>query len=49
MRKCYKCDKVGHQVKDCRFKQKMKIRKSQEENESDEEDDEKKGFVKGLE
>ncbi len=27
-RKCYKYNKVGHIVKDCRFKQKMKIRKN---------------------
>ena len=51
MRKCYKYDKVGYLAKDCRSKQKMKIRKNQEESdESDkEEDDKKKGFVEGLE
>jgi len=50
MRKCYKYDKVGHLAKDCRSKQKMEIRKSQEEtDESDKEEDEKKGFVKSSE
>ena len=50
-RKCYKCDKVGYLAKDCRSKQKMKIRRNQEESdESDKkENDKKKGFVKGLE
>ena len=50
-RKCYKCDKVGHLAKDCKSKQKMKIRRNQEElDELDKkEDDKKKGFVKGSE
>ena len=51
MRKYYKCNKVGYIAKNCRSKQKMKIRRNQEElDKSDkEEDDKKKGFVKGLE
>jgi len=49
IRKCYKYNKVGHLARDCRSKQKMKIRKSQEEDKSDEEEDRKKDFVKGLE
>jgi len=51
MRKCYKCDKIGHLTKDYRSKQKMKIRRNQEEIEKSnkEEDDRKKGFVKGSE
>jgi len=50
-RKCYKCDKVEHLAKDCRSKQKMKIRRNQEESDKSdkEEDDKKKGFVKGSE
>ena len=50
-RKCYKCDKVGHIAKNYRSKQKIKIRRNQEElNKSDEEEDnKKKGFVEGLE
>ena len=51
IRKCYKCDKVEYIAIDCRSKQKMKIRRNQEEsNESDkEENNKKKDFVKGLE
>ena len=51
IRKYYKYNKVRHIAKDCRFKQKMKIRRNQEKsNESDEEEnDKKKSFVKGLE
>ena len=49
-RKCYKYDKVGHLAKDCRSKQKMKIRRNQEEtDESDKEDDKEEGFVEGSE
>jgi len=50
-RKYYKCDKVGHLAKDCRSKQKMKIRRNQEESDkSDEEkNNKKKSFVEGLE
>ena len=48
IRKCYKCNKIEHLAKDCRSEQKMKVRRNQED--SDEEDnDKKKGFVKGLE
>ena len=47
-RRCYKCDKVGYLAKNCRSEWKMKIRRNQED--SDEEDDnKKKGFVKGSE
>ena len=51
MRKCYKYNKIGHLVKDCRSKQIMKIRRNQDEvDKSDEEEnDKKKGFVEGLE
>ena len=51
MRKYYKCDKVGHLVKDYMSKQRMKIRRNQEEvDKSDEEEDnKKKGFVEGSE
>ena len=31
MRKCYKCNKVGYLAKDCRSKQKINIRRNQEE------------------
>jgi len=47
MRRYYKCDKVGYLAKDCRSEQKMKVRRNQED--SDEEDNDKKSFVKGLE
>ena len=47
-RRCYKCDKIGHLVKDCRSGQKMKNRSVQKE--SDEENDTKQeGFVKDSE
>ena len=51
MRKCYKCNKVGYITKDCRFKQKMKIRRNQKESDKSdkEENDKKKSFVKGSE
>jgi len=51
MRKCYKCDKVGHLAKDCRSKQTMKIRRNQDEAvKSDEKgNDKKKSFVEGSE
>ena len=50
IRKCYKHDKVGHIIKDCRFKQKIKIRKNQEESDKSdkEEDNKKKGFDKDF-
>ena len=49
-RKYYKCDKVGYLAKDCRTKQKMKIRRNQDRSdESDEDNNKKKSFVKGLE
>jgi len=47
MRRYHKCDKVGYLAKDCRSEQKMKVRRNQED--SDEEDNDKKSFVKGLE
>ena len=51
MRKCYKYNKIGHLVKDCRSKQIMKIRRNQDEvdKSDEEEDDKKKSFVEGLE
>jgi len=51
IRKCYKCDKIRYLVKNCRSKQKIKIRRIQEEaDELDEEEDNKKrDFVEGLE
>jgi len=50
-RKYYKCNKVGYLAKDCMSKQRMKIRRNQEEvDKSDEEENnKKKGFVEGLE
>ena len=49
--KCYKCNKVEYIAKDYRSKQKMKVRRNQDESdESDkEEDDKKKSFVEGSE
>ena len=51
IRKCYKCDKIRYLAKNCRSKQKIKIRRIQEEaDELDkEEDNKKKDFVEGLE
>ena len=46
-RRCYKYNKVEHLAKDCRLGQKMKIRRNQED--LDEEDNDKKNFVEGLE
>jgi len=47
-RRCYKCNKVGYMAKNYRSEWKMKIRRNQED--SDEEDNNnKKGFVKGSE
>ena len=50
MRTCFKYDKKRHIAKDCKGKQKMKIRKTREE-ESDEEDknDKEQGFGDDLE
>jgi len=45
-KKCYKCDKQGHLVKDCKSKQLMKNRRIKED---DSEDEKEKGFVEGLE
>ena len=47
MRKYYKCDKVEHIAKDCRSKQKMKIRRNQEKSDDSdkEENNKKKDFV----
>jgi len=47
-RKCYKCDKVEYLAKDCRSGQKIKIRRSQEDSDK-EDNDKKEGFVEGLE
>ena len=46
IRKCYKCDKVGYLVKDCRLGQKKKNRSIQKE--SDEENDDKQKIEKKL-
>ena len=43
---CFKCNKKGYIAKNCKGKQTMKTRKVQEE--SDEEDKEKKGFGEDL-
>ena len=48
MRKCYKCDRIGHMAKDYRSEQKMKIRSTQEEN-NKENDNNEEDFVKGSE
>ena len=47
MRKCYKCDKVGHITKDCRSEQKIKNWSIQEELD-EEKDNKQKDFAKGL-
>jgi len=47
-RRYYKCDKVGYLAKDCRSAQKMKIRRSQEDSD-DEDNNKKKGFVEDSE
>ena len=47
-RKCYKCEKVGYLAKDCRLEQKMKTRSIKEESDN-EDDDNEKSFIKGLE
>ena len=50
MRKCYKCNKVRYLAKDCKLKQKIKIRRNQDESdESDNDNDKKESFIKGLE
>ena len=51
IRKCYKCDKIRYLAKNCRSKQKIKIRRIQEEADEldEEEDNKKKDFVEGLE
>ena len=51
MRKCFKCDKEGHIVKDCKEKQLMKKQKVQEEldNKEDNKEKDQKGFGKDLE
>ena len=48
MRKCDKCDKIGHLAKDCRIEQKMKNRSVQEESDK-ETDNKKKSFAGGSE
>ena len=48
MRRCYKCNKVGHLAKDCKSGQKIKIWQSQEDLDKDD-NDKKEGFVKDLE
>ena len=47
-RKYYKCDKIGHLVKNCRLRQKMKNRSVKEDLDSKDSNKEK-GFVRGLE
>jgi len=46
-RKCYKYDKVGHPIKNCRLGQKMKNRSVQKESENEEDNDKEKGFFEG--
>ena len=46
-RKCYKCDKVGHPIKNCRSEQKMKNRSTKEES-YNENSNKEKGFFRGL-
>ena len=46
-RKCFKCNKEEHIVKD--YKEKQLIKKQKVQEESDNEDDKKKGFGKDLE
>ena len=50
-RKCYKCDKVKHLAKNCRWGQKMKNKNIQEESENKDKEDNSKevDFVKGSE
>ena len=43
-RKCFKCEKVGHIVKDCKEKQPMKKRSIQEESDDKDNEDKWKGF-----
>jgi len=43
---CFKCGKEGHIAIGCRTPQQMKTRSSQQE---DSDNEEQKGFVKGLE
>ena len=49
-RKCFKYDKEGHIVKDCKEKQSMKKQKIQEKSEGkdDKEKDKKQGFGEDL-
>ena len=51
MKKCYKCDKVGHLAKNCRAGQKIKNRSVQEnsEDKNKKNNDREVGFVKDLE
>jgi len=48
IRKCYKCDKAEHLVKDCRTGQKMKNRSVQEDT-NEEDNNKQEGFVGGPE
>ena len=51
IRKCYKCDKVGHFVKNCRLGQKIKNRSIQDDldNEDKEDNNKKEDLVRSLE
>ena len=48
MRKCFKCDKKGHIAKDCKGKQTMKIRKTQDEEDEEDKNDKEQGFGDDL-
>ena len=44
MKKCFKCEKVGHITKDCTEKQLIKKRSIQEESDNEDNKDKQKSF-----